>query len=205
MDSFEKEVKDKFDESNQLPEKIDISMAKYFWQANPLVGRKEDSIPKYLRKVNVLKNFSDNELRVLSTFMHTRDFSDKEVIFKQTDLGMGFYFIFSGMVDVIVEDEGSKDSNSDLILTLEKYDYFGELALLQENSVRNATVISREGCQLLGIFKPDLDHLIHSDPVVATKLLQSVSVIIANRLFSLTKEVRELKFKISQLGCTSVK
>ncbi|EQC52083.1 hypothetical protein, partial [Bacteriovorax sp. DB6_IX] len=52
---------------------------------------------------------------------------------------------------------------------------------------------------LLGFFKPDLDAMIHEKPVVASKLLQSVSLIVANRLYSVTQEVRRLKDRIQQL------
>ena len=85
------------------------------------------------------------------------------------------------------------------MLSLEENDYFGELALLQENNFRTATAIAREQSQLLGLFKPDLEDLINEYPIVATKLLQSISVILANRLFSITSEVRYLKSKLMDL------
>jgi CRP-like cAMP-binding protein len=157
-------------------------------------------LPKFLGKIEVLKNFSDNELRILSKFMHLRSFENKEVIFRQHDLGVGFYLVYSGNVDVIVDSDKEDDSErSNYLLSLERRDYFGELALLQENSARNATVIARGNTELVGIFKPDVEMLISNYPVVAAKLLQSVSLIIANRLFSVTREVRELKYKLSQI------
>ncbi|WP_372653907.1 cyclic nucleotide-binding domain-containing protein, partial [Halobacteriovorax sp.] len=177
---------------------------KYFWQSNPLFSSNKNSIPKFLRRIKVLENFSDNELRLLSNSLHLRQFDDGEVIFKQNDNGVGFYFIYGGRVDIIVEnDQGVSDFSSDNklnhVVSLEKMDYFGELALLQQQSIRNATALARESCQLLGIFKPDLENLINSNPTIATKLLQAVSIITANRLFSVTNEVRRLKYKIKQL------
>ncbi|OUR92866.1 hypothetical protein A9Q84_20345 [Halobacteriovorax marinus] len=204
-DSFEKEVNDKVRDNQALPTKLDIPILKYFWQSNPLFASNKNSIPRFLRKIKVLENFSDNELRVLSKSMHFRQFTDGEKIFNQNDVGVGFYFIYSGRVDIIVEDEQIvKDSNASIpkmnhIVSLDKMDYFGELALLQQQSIRNASAVARESCQLLGIFKPDLENLINSNPTVATRLLQAVSVITANRLFSLTNEVRRLKFKIKEL------
>lgn len=198
--SYEKEINQKIENNEQLPKKLDISMVKYFWQANPLSSVKGGNIPKFLRGIEVLKNFSENELRILSQFMHLRRFENKEVVFRQHDLGVGFYFLYVGNVDVIVDSNNEESSeNSNYLLSLEKGDYFGELALLQENSTRNATVVSRGNTELLGIFKPDVENLIDNHPVVAAKLLQSVSLIIANRLFSVTREVRELKYKLSQI------
>lgn len=201
--SYENEIKERIDSHGQLPAKIEISVLKYFWQSNPLVSRKQNTIPRFLRKIGVFQNLSENELRILSKYLHHRKFSPGETIFKQGDLGVGFYLLFSGYTDIIVNPtitgENEKKGNSRHILTLEKGDYFGELALLQEISVRNASAISRQGCEVLGIFKPDVEELINSYPLIAAKLLQSVSLIVANRLFSLTKEVQELKYKLSAL------
>ena len=200
MSSYEDEIKEKVEQGQDLPQKLDIGMLKYFWQSNPITGSKVDSVPKFLRKLDVLKNFTENELRILSKSLHTRQFNTGEMIFKQDDVGVGFYFLYSGYVDIIVEPQRNEErSEVKHIITLEKFDYFGELALLQQNSIRNANAVARDNCTLLGIFKPDMEELISAHPVVATKLLQSVSLIIANRLFSLTKEVRELKYKVSQL------
>lgn len=202
MASYEQEIKERINNNEPLPSKLEYSLVKYFWQANPLLKSNKTSIPRYLRTLPVLRNFSDTELKLLSNSLHFRTFDNGEKIFKQGDVGVGFYFIFSGNVDVIVEqDIDSKKISESMrhVVALDRQDYFGELSLLQENSVRNASAIAQNSCELLGIFKPDLENLINTYPIVATKLLQSVSVIIANRLFSITKEVRNLKFKIKQL------
>ncbi|CBW28109.1 putative cyclic nucleotide-binding protein [Halobacteriovorax marinus SJ] len=204
-DSFEKDI----ETSKELPPKLDIPILKYFWQSNPLFTSNKNSIPRFLRRIKVLENFSDNELRLFSKALHLRQFADGEVIFKQTDIGVGFYFIYSGRVDIIVENDQTVDDTNDSkvnhVVSLDKMDYFGELALLQQQSIRNATAIARESCQLLGIFKPDLENLINTNPTIATKLLQAVSIITANRLFSVTNEVRRLKYKIKQLELESAK
>ena len=113
-------------------------------------------------------------------------------------LKLVLYFVYHGQVDVIVESENidNEESQENIIITLDRGNYFGELALLQEVSIRNATAIAREKTQLLGIFKPDVEHLIETYPTVATKLLQSISIIIANRLYSVTQELKRLKHKI---------
>lgn len=193
--SYEEEIVDNISSGKGLPGKLDISTVKYFWQASPLTRGGDSLIPKFLRSIRVLENFTDNELRILSKSLHLRTFDDGETVFKQGDLGVGFYLILSGHVDIVVESDNSEEEK--FIITLEKGDYFGELALLQNRSIRNATVVSRETTELLGIFKPDMEELISSEPVVATKILQSVSTIVANRLFSITQEVKRLKHKIA--------
>ena len=202
--SYEKDIQERVDQKNDLPDKLEISLLKYFWQSSPITGGRADNIPKFLRKIDVLKNFTDNELRILSKSLHSRDFSDSEIIFRKKESGIGLYFVYQGLVDIIVEGQTSSrreedDNEENIIITLDRLDYFGELALLQDHSIRNATAIARDRTVLLGIFKPDVEHLIESHPIIATKLLQSVSVIVANRLFSVTQELKRLKHKISKL------
>lgn len=204
--SYEDRIRAKINKGEGLPKRLDFSILQYFWQANPLGANKDsDTIPRFLRRIDVLKNFSDGELRTLCNYLHLRKFSAHEKIFSQGDLGVGFYFVFNGYADIVVEsldmdvlDE--KDKRPNIVVTLEKYDYFGELALLQETSKRNASAISREGCELLGILKPDIEELIYNHPLIAAKLLQSVSLIVANRLFSVTKELKEVKYKLRMIG-----
>lgn len=206
MDSYEK----RFGEGKEGSEKLDISVIKYFWQASPLASSWKLNIPKFLRRLSVLKGFTDLELRTLSRYFHHRSFEDNEIVFRQGEFGIGFYFIFSGHINIIIRDDDVfskndlKEKKQDITLTLDQGDHFGELALLQENNVRSATAVAKESCSLLGIFKPDLEELIDTHPVIATKLLHSVSIIIANRLYSVTKEVKALKFKIAQLEGKSV-
>jgi len=210
METYEKNINESIDQKKELPKKLDYSILAYFWQANPILSSsREVTLPRFLRNVDVLKNFSDNELRILSKFLHLRVFQPNEVVFDQGDRGVGFYFIYSGYIDIMVKkkDESQDSLPNDkkkeikqLIVSLEKGSYFGELALLKENSVRNATAISRDVSELVGIFKPDIEELIHSYPIIAAKLLQSVSVIIAKRLSVVTAEVQSLKFKLSKLS-----
>lgn len=196
--SFEKDIHDE----KIHPEKVDISLLKFFWQANSRLSGNEDTIPRFLRNVDVLKNFTDNELRILSRYLHYRTFTEGETIFSQGDAGIGFYFIFSGSVRILFEDELHPEKGSEFKICLERYSCFGELALLQKGSVRSATAQADEPCELIGIFKPDLDEMINQHPVIAARLLQSIGVVVTNRLFNTTREVKNLKYQLGKLQKT---
>lgn len=214
MSSYESEVWEAKQDRQELPAKLDISTVKYFWQLNPLIKSNKYSIPRFLRKLSVLSNFSDFELQVLIRYLHHRTFAPDEVIFRQNEEGIGFYFIYGGQVDIYVQTDNPTDDSPEVaamkrhVVTLERGEYFGELALLQEKSLRSAECVAKNVVELLGIFKPDMEEMIAQHPVVAAKLLQSISMIIANRLYTITKEVGELKYRICQLekqsGCKKV-
>lgn len=196
--SYEKEIQDAGTSKLELTKKIDFNMMKYLWLANPLSGSRKDSIPKFLRNVELLKNFSDNELRILAKYLHNRKFSEGEVVFRAGEIGIGFYFIFSGIIE-LSHDDLDTEINSEKFLVLEEFAYFGELALLQEGNQRTATALARNKCELVGIFKPDLDNLIVRHPVIAAKLIQAISIALADRLYYLTSEASKMYKRIKQL------
>lgn len=193
--SYENEVKNSGLSGNS--KRIDIGVMKYLWMANPLSGVRKDSIPRFLRNVELLKNFSDNELRILAKFMHNRKFAENEVIFNEGDIGIGFYFIFSGNVELSQKYESQEYSTE--FLKLEEFSYFGEMALLQDGNPRTASAMAKTPCELVGIFKPDLDHMIEHYPVIAAKLVQSISLALAERLYFLTEEASKMSRKIEKL------
>lgn len=196
--SYEKEIREAGKNKLELTKRIDLSMMKYLWMANPLSRARKHSIPKFLRNVELLKNFSDNELRILAKYMHNRKFADGEVVFREGEVGIGFYFIFSGIIELSHDDLGN-DVSDEKFLILEEFGYFGELALLQEGNQRTATALARNKCELVGIFKPDLDNLIIRHPVIAAKLIQSISIALADRLYFLTNEASKMHKRIKQL------
>lgn len=206
MDSYENEMKKSSQSENFGDDRLNIPILKYFWQASPLAHSKSNSIHTFLREIRVLDSLTDYELRLFSTFLHRRTFVPDETIFREGDTGFGFYIIFSGVVDIFVrkQSKGSKENEKEKYLlnvaTLSKHDYFGELSLLEPNSIRNATAVAKENVTLLALFKPDLDELIERYPVTGAKFMQSIAVILASRFQSVANELKALKEKYEVVG-----
>lgn len=202
MKSYEDEKKTSQGTEGFNSDRLKIPMLKYFWQASPLAHSKNNSIHKFLREIKVLERFTDYELRLFSQFLHRRNFSPGETIFREGDSGFGFYIIFSGSVDIFASRQAEVIKNDETekyyinVAKLTKNDYFGELSLLEANGMRNATAVAKEKLVLLAFFKPDLDELIERHPVVAAKLLQAVAVIVAGRFQSVAAELKQLKEKL---------
>ncbi|MBC74858.1 MAG: hypothetical protein CME64_02470 [Halobacteriovoraceae bacterium] len=192
--SYESEIKDKTGKDSFRNDRLNIPVLKYFWQASPLSGTRSKGVHNFLRKVSVLDNFTDYELRRFSKFLHLRNFHPGEKVFLEGSGGFGFYLIYSGNVDI--KSGVSTGGEDQLITTLGEGEYFGELALLEERSVRNATAQAKNQVTLLAFFKPDLDELTERYPVVASKLLRSVSLIVSRRFKAVASELKMLKEKL---------
>lgn len=198
--SYEREIIEKSARGEGMPDKLDISLLKYMWDAGPFSFLSDESYHDFFRKISVLNSFSDNEVRLFSKFLHRREFAANEVVFKQGDSGYGFYFVFKGSVNIFSSNQPKVDNDlGDFVIKLEKMQYFGEMGLLEEFNRRSATVVAAESTVLLGLFKPDLDKMLELYPVVGAKFLKETALIMANRMGQITRELIAYKKRIKEL------
>lgn len=198
--SYEKAEMERIARGESSHDRLDIPLLKYLWDASPLnfVSTKE-SYHEFFKKISVLNSFSDNEVRLFTKFLHRREFVANEMIFRQGDSGYGFYFIFDGSVNVYSSQQYHADDIGDLVIRLERRQYFGEMGLLEEFNRRSATVVAAENTVLLGIFRPDLERMLELHPVVGAKFLRETALIMANRMGQITREILALKKKVKEM------
>lgn len=184
------EEKKKESGSNDNSERLSINLLRYMWEASPLYFK--ESYHTFFRKLSILKTFSDNDIRIFTTFLHRREFETNEVIFKYGDSGYGFYFIHSGSVSI-------QEPSGEEIVHLGKSKFFGELALLDEGHRRPASAIASEPTVLLGLFKPDLDKMLEIHPVLGAKFVHEAAMVLSKKIGHMTQEIMALKRKIEAL------
>lgn len=177
---------------------------KYLWEVSYLNRDKANTIPFFLGKIKILKNFSHTELYKLSRYLHLRHYGNDELIFKGDDEAVGFYFVFEGGVDIFVlretvenENEIDKDVKSVEIeiggrpyiklSLLKKYCHFGEMGIFLEKSRRNVAAVARNETILLALLRPDLEMMIYDDPVIAAKILLSLGEVLASKIKQMVK------------------
>jgi F420-non-reducing hydrogenase small subunit len=106
-------------------------------------------------------------------------FEKGSVIFRQDELGDVMYIIQSGAVEV---SQKNKAGQEEVITLLEKGDFFGEMALLQDGP-RAATVKAIKKTRLIPLTKTSLLKRIQTDPAVIVRLMKGLILYIqrANR------------------------
>jgi CRP-like cAMP-binding protein len=162
-------------------------MPHYLWN-NLFKKDKQKELKNILKEVPLFQSLSCKELGLLIKIMHLRNFSKEEIVFKEKEPGAGMYIIISGQIKIFYKSLLGKEEELTL---LDKGDFFGELALLDE-SPRSATAKAVENTELLSFFRADLIELIKKQPVLASKILFELAKITGIRLREANKDLKKV-------------
>lgn len=154
-----------------------------------------DDLKKSIRHIPIFNFLNNKELNELLEITHNRTYVPNEYIFLQGDVGIGLYLIRDGEVEI---KRKFSDTLELTLASLSKGDFFGELALI-DNEKRSATAIAKTNCRISVLFKPDLDEFIEKYPRRGIKILQGISLILAERLRNINEDYLSLLIK-SQKG-----
>lgn len=151
-------------------------------------GAKEGIIQ--VLKDNILfRGLSGAELKYISNFVYERHYQTGEPIFHQGDRGVGMYMIGSGKVAITTEGLSSEHFVTELLAG----SFLGEIALVDPDSVRTATILAVEPTTLIGFFKPDLMEIVARRPATGVKILMQLSEVIGRRLVETTEKITRMK------------
>ena len=132
-----------------------------------------------VRNVRLFSELDRKELAAIAALFKKRSFPKDETVIKEGSGGAAFYLIESGEVTVTIGGE--------LRRTLGPGDYFGEVALINED-VRTATVTAVDDLLCWGLTVWELRPLVQRNGVIGWKLLQT-----------LAKHLREAEQAIAEL------
>ena len=136
---------------------------------------KNDPVLKALESVPIFDDLSDKELSEVARLTHERTYKKDEHIFKQHAPAEGMYVKFDGAVEIIDTDSGT------VFASLETGDFFGELALLDEEP-RSASAHATQPSRLIGFFRTDLLTLMKRYPELGNKIMLNLARVLGERL-----------------------
>lgn len=151
-------------------------------------NRTESATVLTLKQVPIFKEFSDREFSELEKLIHHRMYSRDEFVFKNGAIGEGMYIIMHGAVKITI---GIRSDNENILAELGEGDFFGELALFDDDEPRSANAIATIDSELLGFFTQDLMTLQERNPVLGQKILYNLGGVLGERLRSTNKLLLE--------------
>jgi len=149
----------------------------YFKKGNDI-----NPIIQVLENVPIFEHLTAKELSEVVRLTHERTYKKDEHVFKKLAPAEGMYVILDG--GVLITDSDSET----IFATLESGDFFGELALLDEEP-RSASAISTMPSRLIGFFRTDLLTLMKRSPELGNKILLNLSRILGERLRRTNQEL----------------
>ena len=144
-----------------------------------------DPVLQVMGQVPIFENLTPKELKDLARLTHERSYKANEPVFKKLAPSEGMYVILKGTVEI-----KDPDSNT-TFATLGSGDFFGELALLDEEP-RSAMAVATEASELIGFFRTDLLTLMTQDPELGNKILLNLSRVLGERLRRTNLELTKL-------------
>ncbi|MEH6556436.1 MAG: Crp/Fnr family transcriptional regulator [Oceanicoccus sp.] len=137
-----------------------------------------------LDSVEIFEGLTQQELEVLANSGVMRSYPKNTVVINENDLADSLYIIETGRVKVYCSDKNGKEF---IMNTLGAGDYFGELALLDDDR-RSASVRTMEKASFLIIYKEDFNKVLLQQANIAATLIRNLT----RRVRKLTQDVKAL-------------
>lgn len=120
------------------------------------------SVKETLARVELFSELDDDDLERLAKVTVTREFKAGDVIVREGELGVAFYIVGKGKVEVV---KGLGSGNEQVLATMDEGDFFGEMALF-DNEVRSASVRAVEDTECLVLTKWDFNAELTTSPTI---------------------------------------
>lgn len=142
---------------------------------------------KELSDISIFTGLSEHELQVIAKVASIQQFDRNHHLITESDVTDTLYLLLSGEVQIFLSDMDGKEF---ILSTMREGDYFGELALLDEEK-RAASAITTTKCTIITIKSTDFKEILSQYPTIYPVLIKNlVSIIRKNtenvRLLALT-------------------
>ncbi len=127
---------------------------------------------KFLSNVPLFQGLKDRQLQRLADRMVERNYAAGDLIVKQGQGGEGFYVLTAGKANATRE---RSDGEKIVVNNFGPGDFFGELALLDEDGIRTATIAAVEPTACLVLTRWDFLATLRQDADMAVEILQEMA------------------------------
>ncbi len=127
---------------------------------------------QFLKKVPLFQGLKDKQLQRIADRMVERKYAAGDTIVKQGQGGEGFFVIVAGKAEAIRE---RADGDKTVVNTFGPTDFFGEMALLDEEGIRTASIKTTQPTDCLVLTRWDFIAILKQDAEMAVEILQELA------------------------------
>lgn len=140
-----------------------------------------------LHQIPLFSGLTREELAKVAPVMVEKRFAKGEMVFFAKEPGETLYVILEGLIKIFCISDDGREKTLGL---LEKGDYFGEMALLDDTG-RSANAEVLEDARLLTLYKKDFSKLVNQFPNISHRIIY----ILVQRLREADTQIEDLSFK----------
>ena len=152
-------------------------------------------IMEILKKIPIFEELSSRELKKIIRIIYRRDYQEGELIFKKGQPGAAMFIINEGSAEIFIDGGGK----STVLAELERGDFFGELALLDDDP-RSASARALEDSSILAFYRGDLEKLLEKDALIGSRILKKLAFVLGKRL----KATNEMLMRDRETGTEDI-
>ena len=130
----------------------------------------------FLRSVPIFSDVGASDLQWISEIIAEKEVKAGEYVFRENESGDVFYIVKEGEVQI--------HKGNVLLGTIEKREYFGEVAIF-DREPRTADALVKKKSHLLSIHRGDFQRLLFAKPEIALAMFKTIS----HRLREVTKKI----------------
>ena len=124
--------------------------------------------------------FNEEEVEQTLPYLEVAHYKKDDTIFNEGDKGDYICIIHSGKIDVKKQTEFK--GRQVIIASLKEGSFVGEMALINKNEPRSATVVASEDSALIILKRDSMDALLEEHPRIGIKILKGLNQVLAVRL-----------------------
>ena len=137
-----------------------------------------------LKKTFLFRNFTEAQIAKLLETGKERRLGANAIVFNEGDSGTEMYVLLMGSVGVFKNREGQDEE----MATLGSGSYFGEMAILDDEHQRSASIHTKEPTTLLVLSDQDAEALFKDDDKLAHEFFKALAQGLARRLRNTTQD-----------------
>jgi CRP/FNR family transcriptional regulator, cyclic AMP receptor protein len=152
----------------------------------------------HLKDCPLFKGLNEEEIAVYRAATRVVSYKEGESIMIEGEAGETLVILIKGKVTISKKltllggDEGDTKDKTFITLTAEYKPFFGEMAMLMEDSLRTASVIASTDCDIVLMEKLAFQDVCGKHPAIGLKVMENIAKKLATNLERESKNVLKL-------------
>lgn len=153
----------------------------------------------FFKKVSLFNELSESQITKLINLMSLHEVKQNQVITREGAKEDTLFILLKGEVEIskalllpMQFNPNTKQEKSLIILTEKQYPFFGEMALLEEQPERSASITALHACTLAVLKKKDVIDFLNKDPMIGSLFYKNIACELVKRLKKSNKDILKL-------------